>query len=648
MIYRYIQSVTCSNLLKYRQVLIVIFSDHFRDRHLSAGGKKQMRCVRFFLIVSVIILTEVCSLGAPVSNFPMTLTQPDGKQINCFASGDEYFNYYHDEHGNLIAPDPDTGYYVYALQDRDTFYLTPAIVGSVERRQASAIIRNISPLSLKPFVPVFRSPDKKVPARPNAQYQAVQTLPSDAPSLGQFNTIVIFIRFSDQSEYTTSAATYDNMFNSTQVGYNSMKNYFAEVSYSQVSLQSYFYPVPGGGTVVSYQDSHARNYYSPYNASTNPDGYTDDAGRTSREHTLLKSAVDSVSSQVPGSLNLDMDNDGYADGVVFVIRGSNDAWSSLLWPHAWALYSYNVSINGKRIWNYSFQIESMTGNSVLCHEMGHNMGYPDLYRYSNTTISPVGSWDIMSNNAGTPQHSGAYMKYKYTKWIPALPKITLSGFYTLEPLYSSTNNIYRIDSPNSATEFYVLEFRKKNATFESAIPGEGLLIYRINTVSGGNANGPPDEIYIYRPGGTNTTTNGSLSLANYNATVGRTAINDLTSPSGFLSDNSAGDLDISNISAVGNTISFYVNVNCAQPVKLSSTAAYFGAIQAGYDVASGGDFVETLALTFTENLLFSRNIPVTLKGGYGCNYASNPDWSIIDGSIIISGGAVTLDNIIIR
>jgi hypothetical protein len=254
----------------------------------------------------------------------------------------------------------------------------------------------------------------------------------------------------------------------------------------------------------------------------------------------------------------------------------------------------------------------------------------------------------MSNNTGTPQHSGAYMKYKYTKWIPTLPKITLSGFYTLEPLYSSTNNIYRIDSPHSATEFYVLEFRKKNATFESAIPGEGLLIYRINTLAAGNANGPPDEIYIYRPGGINTITNGSISLANYNATAGRTAINDLTSPSGFLSDNSAGDLDVSNISDVGNTISFYVNINCGQPVKLYGTSFYFGAIQAGYDAASSDSIVQTLALSFTENLLFSRNIPVTLKGGCSCDYLSNPDWSIIDGSVIISGGAVTMENIIIK
>jgi M6 family metalloprotease-like protein len=576
----------------------------------------------------------------------MTLTQPDGKQIDCFASGDEYFNYYHDEHGNLIAPDPDTGYYVYALQDGDKYYLTPTIVGSVERSKASGVLRNISPLSLKLFVPGFRSPYEKVPARPNAQNQAVQTLPSDAPSLGPFNTVVIFIRFSDQSEFTTSATTYDNMFNSTQAGYNSMKNYFAEVSYSQVSLQSYFYPVPGA-TVVSYQDSQPRNYYSPYNASTNTIGYSSDSDRTTREHTLLKNAAEAVSSQVPGSLNLDMDGDGYIDGVIFVIRGTNDAWSSLLWPHAWALYSYNVSINGKRIWNYSFQIETMTGNSVLCHEMGHNMGYPDLYRYSNTTITPVGSWDIMSNNTTIPQHSGAYMKYKYTKWISTLPKITLSGFYTLEPLYSATNNIYRIDSPNSATEFYVLEFRKRNATFESAIPGEGLLIYRINTLAGGNANGPPDEIYIYRPGGTNTTTNGTISQANYNATVGRTAINDLTSPSGFLSNDTAGGLDISNISTVGNTISFYVNSYCS-PVKLYGTFSYFATIQEGYDAASDSGIVETVALSFTENLLLSRNIPVTLQGGYDCNYSSNSNWSIIAGSVIISGGPVTMENIIIR
>jgi hypothetical protein len=140
-------------------------------------------------------------------------------------------------------------------------------------------------------------------------------------------------------------------------------------------------------------------------------------------------------------------------------------------------------------------------------------------------------------------------------------------------------------------------------------------LFRINTAASGNAGGPPDEIYIYRPGGTNTTTNGTLTQANYNSTVGRTAISDLTTPSGFLSTNAAGGLDISSVGPVGNTISFYVNINCAQPVKVTSPSSYFGAIQTGYNAASADAAVETLSLSFTENLFLCATLQWHLGEG---------------------------------
>ena len=95
-------------------------------------------------------------------------------------------------------------------------------------------------------------------------------------------------------------------------------------------------------------------------------------------------------------------------------------------------------------------------------------------------------------------------------WITSIPTITTTGTYTLNPITSSTNNAYRINSPNSTTEYYVVEYRRKTGTFESSLPGSGLLVYRINLSipSGqwGNDCGPPDELYVYRPGGTSPPT----------------------------------------------------------------------------------------------------------------------------------------------
>jgi M6 family metalloprotease-like protein len=393
----------------------------------------------------------------------------------------------------------------------------------------------------------------------------------DAPRIGSINNLVVFIRFKNESEFTDSTAYYNRLFNDSTSSANSMINYFREVSYNQLSIRSFFYPISGTVFVVSFQDTaHTRGYFQTYNATTNPIGYqggNNGTQRTNREHALLRDASNYIASQVPVGLNLDGDNDGRVDNVCFNIYGSPGAWSDLLWPHRWSLYSLTVNINGKRVYDYNFQLQTSlksSGVGVLCHEMFHSLGSPDLYHYTSNGIAPVYRWDVMENNLNPPQHMGAYMKYRYGTWISSIPIISAPGTYTLNPLTSSTNNCYRINSTGPANEFYVLEYRKRNTLFENGIPGDGLLVYRINNSVSGNASGPPDEVYIYRPGGT-LTVNGTPANAFYNSTVGRTAIDNSTDPTPFLSNGVYGGLQINNVTAPDATISFTIPSPSAPP-----------------------------------------------------------------------------------
>jgi len=304
------------------------------------------------------------------------------------------------------------------------------------------------------------------------------------------------------------------MFNT--LDQQSLKDYFDEVSYGNLSIQSTHYPAVDMSSNMSYKDSHPRSYFQPYNSSTNTNGYQDETQRRTREHQLLVDAVNwiNTNSPVSGGLNIDADGDNNIDNVCFIIRGNSEGWNELLWAHRWALWTYEVYINGKRVWDYTFQPENQAQAHILCHEMFHALGAPDLYHYTPDGISPAGPWDLMESGF---VHMGAYMKWKYANhnWIGDIPVISAPGIYTLNPLTSNNNNAYRINSPNSATEYFVLEYRRSEGLYESNIPGSGLLIYRINTsVGNGNADGPPDEVYIYRPGGTsasNGTTNSAYS-----------------------------------------------------------------------------------------------------------------------------------------
>ena len=124
-----------------------------------------------------------------------------------------------------------------------------------------------------------------------------------------------------------------------------MYNYFKEVSYELLTVNTVHYPTCELSENISYQDQHTRSYYQPYNEVTNPNGYQNDNQARIREHTLLKNAVEYVANEIPEDLDIDSNDDGYIDNVTFLIKGSPGDWADLLWPHRWVLYTENVYIN---------------------------------------------------------------------------------------------------------------------------------------------------------------------------------------------------------------------------------------------------------------------------------------------------------------
>ncbi|HNQ42963.1 MAG TPA: M6 family metalloprotease domain-containing protein [Candidatus Cloacimonadota bacterium] len=510
-------------------------------------------------------LLAIALFSAPHTFLPLSFNQPDGTQIEIFASGDEFHNWLHDGEFYTIVQD-DNGWYVYARQDGEGVAPTAMVVGRDEPRG---------------LAPAINLSQERIAARYARYESTMRNYRSDrSPHIGQFNNLVVFIKFADDPDFSSPIGYYNNMFNNSNTGANSMKNYFLAASYDQLAVDSFFFPAPNGDVIVTYVDSHPRNYYRKLSAN-NPIGYDEnsDTERTYREHTLLANAVAFVAGQIPTSLEIDGDNDGYVDNTCFIIQGSPDGWAELLWPHRWVLYSTTALINGARVWDFNFQLETSlfsSGASVLTHEMFHSLGAPDLYRYNDTTINPIGSWDLMSSNTNPPQHMSAWMKYRYGQWLPNPPMITTSGTYTLSPVASSsTNNIYRVNSWRS-NESFVLEYRKPGTYYDDTLPGSGLLVYRLDARESGNASGPPDELYIYRPGANNTTTNGMLSMAAFSAQNNRTRINETTIPSGFAGNNSAGGLNIYNIGEAGDTITFSIKISDIQLTSPAGGEYWFG------------------------------------------------------------------------
>jgi len=521
-----------------------------------------------------IMLLPLLIWGAYLDNVPTTVVEPDGRVLNLLASGDEYANRLHDDDGFTIIQSRVDGFYYYAT------------VENGEPVPSNYRVLSANPQSLGIQRGIMISP-QAYQAKKDFM-QSKDTRSNRAPSSGTVNNLNVFIRFSDQTEFELPRSVYDAKFNYVGEGAYSLRDYFQRVSYGALDYVTHHYPECAMETSLSYQDPYPRSYYMPYNAITNPNGYVDSGDRAYREQGMLANAIAAIASQVPSSLNIDADNDGYVDNVCFVVRGPHTAWADLLWAHRWVLYYQDAFINGKQVWDYTFQPENHNEVRVLCHEMFHSVGAPDLYHYGFDGITPVGCWDIMESGWG---HMGAHMKYKYGQWISNIPVLQTSGYYTLNPLTSAQDNVYRINANGVNNEYFILEYRKRGSdAYEQFLPGSGLLIYRIRPTLDGNADGPPDEVYIYRPNG-NSSSNGRIYEAAYNAQCHRTDFNNWTNPNCFLSNGNLAGINISDISLAGDTISFFYenNANLVAP-------------QIQIQVPSSGSVIPRGNITFAANV----------------------------------------------
>jgi len=398
-----------------------------------------------------------------------------------------------------------------------------------------------------------------------------------APTTGTINNLVVFIRFSDQPEFSRPLSYYDNLFNFAS---NSLKNFYLENSYNTLTVNSTFYPA-STGAVVSYQDAHPTAYYQAYHAATNPSGYQG-AESTARETDLVTNALNAIKDHIPDGLNLDGNGDGYIDHIVFEVYSTNaNPLPVLFYSRATYDASGAIVVNGKKVGNYTWVSASQDFQpsfvgALEIHEMGHSFGYPDLRDNSGRT--PVGDWDVMS--LSRPVHSGAYMKNRFTGWIRSIPTITAYGTYTINDLTQATNNSYKIAIPNSS-EFLVLEYRKAVGPFESNLFGSGLCVTRVNEAAGiwGNLDGPPYFLYYYRvDGSTSNDGTGNAWTACLNAESGRTQFNDRSNPACFRSDGSPCGISLHSVgSTSGSTLTFSVG----DPNAVTVTRAISGYLYNG-------------------------------------------------------------------
>ncbi|WP_418223319.1 cell wall-binding repeat-containing protein [Clostridium isatidis] len=379
------------------------------------------------------------------------------------------------------------------------------------------------------------------------------------------NNIVILIRFKGEEEFMTKekASQLDSAYNTlidkdnnkfSDLGSISLNSYINDLTYGEVNIKTSFYP-KSGDSILSIEAPYSRKYYEGYFAGS------------SKETEFINWAFNEVKNQINLSADeLDRDNDGKIDAVTFLVNGVTTS-NNMLWPHE-AAFTGNQVLYGKKLGNYNLiNVGSNEINifnkeilEVVIHEFLHIFNYPDLYRYYKSG-SPVGEWDIMADSTGYGQLPLVYTRSLFGNLNLNIKDITQDGVYTLKSSQSTNKNdviAFKINSPLSEKEYFMVEFRKQSGNWDSSLPGSGIIVYRINNIVDpwtGNRNGTPDHIYVFRPNEINLNLGGGyISGAFLSKESGRTSIDNL-----FFSDGTSSGIKISNVgSANGDTISFKV------------------------------------------------------------------------------------------
>ncbi|HET6348116.1 MAG TPA: M6 family metalloprotease domain-containing protein [Candidatus Krumholzibacteria bacterium] len=280
-------------------------------------------------------------------------------------------------------------------------------------------------------------------ARLRAERQAYLAAPGSNPSFAAqtfpvadtLRVPVLPVYFSDQATPpTTSAALQAQFFGANATG--SVTDYYHEVSYNQLTVTGTVYP----WTHLSNSGTPTGSYYY---GSCNGLDYS-----CARTGELIKEALDAQDAAVdfgqydndgPDGIPNSGDDDGVVDGVVFVhsLTGGECGNASFI-SHTYRYDAWPPSngsaytTNDPRTGGGFIQIDEYTivpaGNcgatapysaselidvGVLCHELGHVMGLPDLYDV-NGGGAGIGDWGIMgSGNWNTPEkpaHMDAWCK----------------------------------------------------------------------------------------------------------------------------------------------------------------------------------------------------------------------------------------------
>lgn len=546
-----------------------------------------------WLFTAIFYLQVIALQAAPILGKLYEFRQPDGSSVQVRVFGDEYYQRVESLDGYTLVRD-ENGWISYAKLSTDGSRLVStgvvykgAKLSQLRLSEQTATLEKGLDLSKAAILKQREEVRQKLskPAAPTKKQQRLEDASTDV--VGAVKGLAVLVDFSDEPA-TVSQTEFDSFFN--QIGYTgfgnngSVRDFFKEVSSNKLDYTNI-----------------VRGYYR----AKKPKTYYDDASDMAHAGELLDEVYAWLEAQ-----NFDFTALSTTSGEIravnlFYAGNPTNGWSKGLWPHSgWHYYATQSGVNAGPY--QMTDIGASLGIGTICHENGHMIAHwPDLYDYDGGG-GGAGGFCLMAggSHAQNPVPPNPYFR-ALVGWETHTPMSTNAQFYTL------TSNAYTALSfkkPSNPKESFLIESRLRtgrNANF----PGEGLLIWHIDEYGNNSREEMTPEQHFYvsveaadglydLEHGVNGGDENDFFRAGY-----KTNFNDVTVPNATWWDGAFSGLVVSDVSAIGATMTATIRTN--------------GLLQTPSQVEASQSSASSVALRWIDNASSETGYRVERKVGNG-------------------------------
>jgi M6 family metalloprotease-like protein len=437
----------------------------------------------FLFIFSLTFASNKAHAG-PALILLQDYSQPTGEHFTATINGDEWKHWVSTDKDEVITQGSDQFWYYSKIVNGE-------LVASIEKYAIDP-----PPVTIITSKDVVNDVNSHAPVKQfslKGSSLKISQSPSSAPLITAHNLtkphklLVLLVSFTDK---TISSANTEAIWNSEFFGTaNSVNSYYKEVSNNK------FYFEPAAETSGTADDGVmkvALNYAHP-NTGQNTGG---------ANQKIVIDALSAANAKINFAV-FDTDSNGYISTdelhVVTIVAGLEASYGGMttgVWGHHWSLFGANppVTLDGEIIGDGNHlggyvQVGEMHDThiatiGIFCHELGHDLGLPDLYDTDNSSfglgihsIMASGSWGYKSGNyqGSSPTHFDAWSKMFLG--FTSAPEATSNTL-----LDANAGDVYRVSTSNPK-EYYLIENRQFSG-YDAALAANllhgGIAIYHID------------------------------------------------------------------------------------------------------------------------------------------------------------------------